>query len=267
MVAWNWKAGGAPTTDNLVAAGGTPTAGSVKINGANLGSALAGTIAATRLSASTTSGFSIVSYTGTGSAATISHGLSQAPDMVICKERSAVQQWINYQSPLGATKYLHLNAVDASVTNSTVWNDTEPTPSVFSVGTAVNCNESSGTYIAYAFHSIEGYSKVGSYTGNGDNDGTFVYTGFRPMWVMAKCSNASASWLMTDSVRFPYNVTQKPLFANESSAETDSSTYAIDILSNGFKCRGVNNNTNNSSGDTYIYLAFAESPFKTSNAR
>ena len=247
-VAWNWKGGGtaASNTD--------------------------GTITSS-VSANPTAGFSVLTYTGTGSNATVGHGLSSAPAMVIVKGRTASgsghsDYWFVYAEPMTVTNVLLLDTTGAAYTGgSAVWNSTAPTSSVFSIDSDTTTNESGRAYVAYCFSNIEGYSKVGSYTGNGNNDGTFVYTGFRPMWVMAKCSNASASWLMTDSVRFPYNVTQKPLFANETSAETDSSTYAIDILSNGFKCRGVNNNTNNSSGDTYIYLAFAESPFKTSNAR
>jgi len=247
-VAWNWKAGGTAVSNTD------------------------GTITSS-VSANTTAGFSIVSFDGNGtSGATVGHGLSQAPELIIVKGRnlsgsSASAGWVVYSKPVGNTKYLYLNESNAEATDSGRWNDTTPTASVFTLGDDGVVNTGSSPYIAYCFHSVDGYSKVGSYTGNGNNDGTFVHTGFRPMWVMAKCSNASASWLMTDSVRFPYNVTDDPLFANESSAETNSSTYAIDILSNGFKCRGVNNNTNNSSNDTYIYLAFAESPFKYSNAR
>ena len=271
-VAWNWKAGGAPTTDNLVAAGGTPTAGSVKIDGANLGSALAGTIAATRLSANTTSGASIVEFTGTATiSATFAHGLSVAPELVILKAPNQIDAWTvgfdagTSNSGFNAPMRLQTTGAQGSTDNG-FFDATNPSSTVVTLGQYTDVNSTSGM-IAYCFHSVEGYSKIGSYKGNGLTDGTFVYTGFRPMWVMAKCSDGSGSWLMTDSVRFPYNVTDDPLFANESSAETNSSTYAIDILSNGFKCRGVNNDTNNSSANVYIYLAFAESPFKTSNAR
>ena len=219
------------------------------------------------VSANTTAGFSIVSYTGTGANATVGHGLSQTPELIIFKNLPDTEDWIVYSEPVGSGGGLFLDHTNATDADGLYFNSTSPTSSVFTVGSQNRSNGSSNAMIAYAWHSVEGYSKVGSYTGNGVNDGTFVYTGFRPMWVMAKCTDGSGSWLMTDSVRFPYNVTDDPLFANESSAETNSSTYAIDILSNGFKCRGVNNDTNNSSGNVYVYLAFAESPFKTSNAR
>ncbi|MDP6770015.1 MAG: LamG domain-containing protein, partial [Anaerolineales bacterium] len=237
---WNWKAGGTASSNTD------------------------GTITSS-VSANTDAGFSIVSYTGNGtSGATVGHGLSETPECIITKNRNSTQYWIVQHSGLsGVTYNMYLQGADSQQNESQYTGKSSTTLTLN--GASVNTN--TNTYISYCFHSVDGYSKVGSYTGNGDNDGTFVYTGFRPMWVMAKCSNASASWLMTDSVRFPYNVTDDPLFANESSAETNSSTYAIDILSNGFKCRGVNNNTNNSSNDTYIYLAFAESPFKTANAR
>jgi len=244
---WNWKAG--TTFDPATA--GTVTTGSG--------------------SANATAGFSIVKYTGEAGSITVGHGLSQAPEMIIAKNLDGTYFWAGYHKDIGNTKSISINDSGAEYPEKT-WNDTTPSSTVFTLGASTETsahrfNYTGEDFIAYCFHSVEGYSKVGSYEGNGDNDGTFVYTGFRPMWVMAKCSDQSGSWLMTDSVRFPYNVTEDPLFANESSAETNSSTYAIDILSNGFKCRGVNNNTNNSSGDSYIYLAFAESPFKTSNAR
>ena len=246
-VAWNWKGGGTAVTNDD---------GSID----------------SEVSANTTAGFSIVSYTGTGSTTTIGHGLSQAPEFLVVKNRTTGStawqcgsDFIVHATPW--SRYITLSSVAAETNSTQMWNDTAPTSSVFTVEDAGDVNTNTDEYIAYCFHSVEGYSKVGSYTGNGDNDGTFVYTGFRPMWVMAKVADQSGSWLMTDSVRFPYIVTEDPLFANESSAETNSSTYAIDIVSNGFKCRGVNNNTNNSSNDTYIYLAFAESPFKTANAR
>ena len=247
MVSWNWKGGG-----TAVSNGDGDITSSV--------------------SANTTAGFSIVSYAGSGSAGdTVGHGLSQTPDLIIIKNRSAITNWV-VNSPLIDSTFvkwaMKLDLAEAISADTTIWNSTAPGASVFTLGTAGESNRNNpDNYMAYCFHSVEGYSKVGTYTGNGDNNGTFVYTGFRPMWVMAKCTDGSGSWLMTDSVRFPYNVTDDPLFADESSAETNSSTYAIDILSNGFKCRGVNNDTNNSSGNAYLYLSFAETPFKTSNAR
>ncbi|MCP4798988.1 MAG: hypothetical protein GY893_03480, partial [bacterium] len=246
-VSWNWKAGGTASSNSD---------GSITSS----------------VSANTTAGFSIVTYAGTGSAgATVGHGLSQTPDLIMIKNRTGITNWV-VNSPIinsGFTKWaMKLDITEAMSTDSTIWNNTAPTSSVFTLGTAGESNRNNpDNYVAYCFHSVEGYSKVGTYTGNGNADGSFVYTGFRPMWVMAKCTDGTASWLMTDSVRQPYNVTDDPLFANENSAETNSSTYAIDILSSGFKCRGVNNDTNNSDGNVYIYLAFAESPFKYANAR
>ena len=222
-----------------------------------------GSISST-VSASTTSGFSIVTYTGTGSVGTIGHGLGTAPSVVICKQRNATQQWINYHKAIGATKYLHLNATDASATSSTVWNDTDPTSSVFSVGTAVNCNGSGNTYVAYCFAEKKGFSKIGSYVGNGNADGAFIYTGFKPAMVIVKCSSAgSTDWIITDNKRGTFNPAGERLYPNLNSAEDASGDY-FNYFSNGFK---FNENVNlwNTSGATYIYMAFAEEPLVSSN--
>jgi len=265
FVSWNWKAGGATTADNSAGAGNTPTAGSVKIDGVNLGSALAGSIPATRLTANTTAGFSIVTYTGSGSNATVGHGLAISPDMVIVKNRTAgtTGAWLVYHSANTSapeTDYLRLNETNATADINSVWNDTAPTSSVFSIGTSSNVNTNTHTYLAYCFHSVEGYSKMGSYTGNGSTDGTFVYTGFRPAWVLIRPTIAS-QWLIMDSARNVFNPLDKRLFAEKSDAES-SATY-LDFLSNGFKFRysGAFN-----SNET-IYMAFAEAPFKYANAR
>jgi len=238
-VGWNWKANGA---------GSSNTDGSIT----------------STVSANTTSGFSIVTYTGTGSNATIGHGLNSAPSVVICKQLNATQQWINYHKAIGATKYLHLNASDASATSSTVWNDTDPTSSVFSVGTAVNCNGSGNTYVAYCFAEKKGFSKIGSYVGNGNADGAFIYTGFKPAMVIVKCSSAgSTDWIITDNKRGTFNPAGERLYPNLSSAEDASGDY-FNYLSNGFK---FNENVNlwNTSGATYIYMAYAEEPLVSSN--
>ena len=186
FASWNWLAGTAPTADNSAGAGATPTAGSVKINGSNLGSALAGTTAATRLSANTTNGFSIVSYTGTFAAATVGHGLSQKPELIIAKNLSASHSWTVGADVIDVAweeKLLLDTTAAKSATND--WNDTVPTATVFSVGVdSPRSNGDGNDMIAYCFHSVEGYSKVGSYTGNGNVNGTFVYTGFRPAYVM-----------------------------------------------------------------------------------
>ena len=266
IVAWDWKAGGGPTTDNVEAAGATPTAGSVKIDGSNLGSALAGTIAATRLSANTTSGFSIVKYTGTGSLATVAHGLSQAPELIIVKQIPTSSNWAVGATPVysGWTgRAGELNSTGAKSSSSDYWDDTPPSPSVFTIGTELNVNESGDELIAYIFHSVEGYSKVGSYEGNGNLDGTFVYTGFSPAFVMTKSVDSTSDWQMFDNKRVGYNVDNYELEANDVAAE-DTSTEFIDIVSNGFKNRDT---TDPNVAETYLYIAFAESPFKYSNAR
>jgi hypothetical protein len=215
------------------------------------------------VSANTTSGFSIVSYTGTGSNATVGHGLSSAPKMVIVKERDNANNWFVYHSSLGATKQLILQETDAEASFTATWNDTEPTSSVFSVGTNLGTNRSGGGLIAYCFAEKKGFSKFGSYTGNGNADGTFVYTGFKPAFVMVKRSNNTQGWYMLDNKRNTFNPEDKYLEANDSDAEA---TFTFcDFLSNGFKARVDNTGTGfNFSGDTYIYMAFAESPFVSS---
>jgi hypothetical protein len=238
-VAWNWKANGS---------GSANTDGSIS----------------STVSANTTSGFSIVTYTGTGANATIGHGLGTAPSVVICKQRNATQQWINYHKAIGATKYLHLNATDASATSSTVWNDTDPTSSVFSVGTAVNCNGSGSTYIAYCFAEKKGFSKFGSYTGNGEaSDNAFIYTGFKPAFVLIKATDVD-EWRIYDNKRAnPFNVIDVRLKANSSDAES-SGNNECDFLSNGIKIRS-NSGGVGSSGQEYIFMAFAEAPIVSSN--
>jgi hypothetical protein len=266
MVAWNWKAGGAPSADNSAGAGATPTANSVKIDGSNLGSALAGTIAATRLTANTEAGFSIVSYTGSGSNATVAHGLGVAPKWVIVKKRNGTADWDIWQQGMGdGTKYMVFTD-QALLTATNIWNSTIPTSSVFSVGTHTSTNNSSDTYIAYCFAEIEGYSKFGSYTGNGDADGPFVYTGFRPAWVMYKnISSASTDWIVKDSVRQTTNMMELGVRANKFIAE-ESSLNNVDFLSNGIKFLSTGSFANDNN-DEFIYMAFAEMPFKYANAR
>ena len=243
FVAWNWKANGS---------GSSNTNGSIT----------------STVSANVDAGFSIVSYTGNGvDGATIGHGLSSAPEMVIVKCRSAVKSWPVLMSGLVGTgnDTLYLNKTNAISSQTVVFPATLPTSSVFSVGTHQESNGSSDTYIAYCFHSVDGYSKVGSYTGNGVVDGTFVYTGFRPAFVLTKVTNAVDDWSIADSSRSPDNVAGESLRPNSNSAE--DSAADIDILSNGFKVRQADSHRINFSGDTFIYIAFAETPFKYSNAR
>jgi len=277
-VAWNWKAGGTPTADNSAGAGATPTAGSVKIDGANLGSALAGTIPATRLSANTTAGFSIIEYTGDGNGdATFAHGLSTSPDMVIIKNLDDTKGWMVWTPDLGSsggdcTYLLSLEGTGgvANWCEDTIrLNGTTKVQIASSSGGSTFgwVNQTGVDYISYCWNSIEGYSKVGSYTGNADADGPFIYTGFKPAFTIVKLySHASYGWVMMDDARDTYNVMAANLRANTSAAETDGSEMTVDYTSNGFKIRNTNNAANGSSY-SYIYLAFAESPFKTSNAR
>ena len=245
-VAWNWKA------DN--------TSGSSNTDGS-----ITSTVAA-----NVDAGFSIVAWTGTASAGTIGHGLSQTPDMIIVKNRSAVTAWPVWNSNLGSTSHMFLNTTASEETTypTEYWNNTAPTSSVFSVGTWQVINGSSDNMIAYCFHSVEGYSKFGSYTGNGSSDGTFVYTGFTPKFVMWKeYAHSGNNWQISDTARTPYNVSQAALFSNLSNAEDTQTKRRVDILSNGFKLRDGADGDNNYSGFSYIYMAFAETPFKYTNAR
>jgi len=210
-------------------------------------------------------GFDIVSYTGDGSNRTISHSLSAVPEVIIIKCISAdARSWTSYHAPLGNGKHMTLNETDAEATASTSWNDTTPTTSVFSLGTSNNVNDNTETHIAYCFAPKQGFSKFGSYTGNGNADGAFVYTGFRPAWVMIKQTSASGEgWHMLDNKRSGVNGDMERLLANSNNAETSYAGY-LDLLSNGFKTR-INDSGVNTSGGTYIYMAFAEAPFVNSN--
>jgi len=239
-VAWNWKANGA---------GSSNTAGSIT----------------STVSANTTSGFSIVTWTGTGSAATVGHGLGVAPSMIIVKVRNkSGDNWGVYHSSIGNTGGLLLNLTNATGTNIGYWNNTSPTSSVFSVGSFFN---TAFDYVAYCFAPVADYSAFGSYTGNGSTDGPFVYTNFRPEFVMIKCSSAGSTfWVIQDGARSPSNAAPQRLFPNASDAEVATSVGDIDILSNGFKIRNTSGSWNTSAA-TYIYAAFAESPFKYALAR
>ena len=222
-----------------------------------------GSINTTATSANTTAGFSISTYTGTGSAATIGHGLGIAPKMIIVKKRvvGTDDAWIVWHASLpGANYYLNLNDTGAQDTSVNYWNNTLPTSAVFSVGASNGTNENTKTFVAYCFAEIPGYSSIGSYTGNGNSSGPFVYTGFKTAFILIK-SVGVEEWSMTDSTRDPTNrTTTRNLIANASTAEADPATRAIDYLSNGFKIRNTNS-AHNSSGVVYTYVAFAENPF------
>jgi hypothetical protein len=244
-VGWAWNAGGSTVTNT------------------------SGTISA-QVRANTTSGFSIVTYTGNGSAgATIGHGLGVAPSMIIIKCRnSGAVSWGVYHASVGNTAGLYLNLDFAAATTSIFWNNTSPTSSVFSVGNWGGVNGNTDTYVAYCFAPVAGYSAFGSYTGNGSADGPFVYTGFRPAFVLGKASagtNAAGSnWFIVDLKRNTYNVMDLRLFPNLNFAENTQNV--LDFTSNGFKIR-TTNTAENTNGMTVVYMAFAENPFKYSLAR
>jgi hypothetical protein len=237
-VAWNWKANGSGSSNTD------------------------GTINTTATSANVDSGFSIITYSGNGtSGATIGHGLSKAPEFFTVKRRSSGgDDWQTYYGD--NTDFLRLNSYVATSDNAAIWNDTSPSSSVITLGNHAEVNSSGETYVCYAWHSVDGYSSVGTYTGNANADGTFVYTGFRPMWVMVKRTTSNHDWDIYDSKRSTFNAMDDRLRANDNTAEADGGD--IDFTSNGFKLRQTGNG--NGSGD-YIYLAFAETPFKYSNAR
>lgn len=218
-----------------------------------------------------TQGFDIVTYTGTGANATVGHGLGVAPSMIIVKGRTgAATSWLVYHQFMNATPaagYLVLNTTAAYAALSTVWNSTSPTSSVFSVGTNASTNANTINYVAYLFAEVAGFSRFGSYTGNGSADGPFVFCGFRPRFVLFKRTDSSTNgnWMLLDSVRDTYNVEEKVLFANLSNAEATGGQ--ADFLSNGFKIRTGAGSNVNESGGTYIFAAFAENPQKFALAR
>jgi len=238
IASWNWKANGA---------GSANTDGSINT---------------TATSVSTTSGFSIVKYTGGGASATIGHGLGVAPKVIMIKCTDSTDKWIVYHNSIGNTKYLVLNDTDAETTDSAHFNNTSPTNSVFSVGTSGATSGNGQHFIAYCFAEKTGYSKFGSYVGNDVADGTFVYCGFKPAFVMLKKSSQTSDWLICDSKRNTSNVVNKKLFPNTNG--TEDSYDVSDFVSNGFKIR-TTSGAINASGQTYIYMAFAEAPLVGTN--
>ena len=214
-----------------------------------------------KVSANTTAGFSIVSYTGTGSAATVGHGLGATPKMIIVKNLDSSEKWGVWHTGIDADEYLGLNQTNAKATNTAIWNNTLPTSSVFSVANNARTG-GSDNYVAYCFADVKGYSKFGTYTG-GSNP--FVYLGFKPSWVMIKRTNANGtSYVMHDNKRNPFNRVDERIWVDLTNAATISSSYDIDFLSNGLKIISTNSLVN-TSGGSYIYMAFAESPFVNSN--
>jgi len=238
-ILWGWKSGGSASSNS---------------NGSITSS----------VSASTDAGFSIVSYTGNGSAgATIGHGLGAIPQVYILKNRSSSAGWTSYFEPLGATKFLQLDTTGAAGTTADAFNNTSPTSSVFSIGTDTSTNNNTDNFIAYCFAEKKGYSKIGSYVGNGSLDAPFIYTGMKVSWLLIKETTQTRNWVLYDNKRVGYNPNQYEFLPDTSNAE-DTSTTKVDLLSNGFKIRS-SHSTVNQSGETYIYMAFAESPFVTSS--
>ena len=234
---WNWKMG---TTSGLT--GGTITPSSYSI--------------------SATAGQSVIAYTGNDTAgATIPHGLGVTPGLIICKRLDGADNWWVHIESFTGPQYIALNYGNAVSTATTVWNDTLPTDTVFSIGTDSGINASGGTFIAYCFAPVTGYSSFGSYTGNGNADGPFVYTGFRPAYLLLK-ADATAAWRISDNKRLGYNVDNNDLEANSTAVEGTDDNF--DIVSNGFKIRrdvaGLN-----TAGGKNLYMAFAEFPLVSSN--
>jgi len=246
FVAWNWKAGTSFTNDASATGIGTiDSAGSVNTN----------------------SGFSIVSWTGTGSAGTIKHGLSTVPKMIIVKTRSTSNIWSVYHVGLGNTHYMQLNEPDTATDNDTYWSDTTPTSSVFSVGTASGVNGNGVTNIAYCFADVQGYSKITDYLGNGNANGPYIHLGFSPAFIIIK-KYGSGAWNIKDnrrrtaSVSTGGNLTEAVLLANSTAADQDAN--GIDFTANGFKIKSTGGDVN-TANNAYIYMAFAEEPFVASN--
>ena len=244
FIAYNWKANGAGSSNSD------------------------GNITST-VSANTTAGFSIVKYSGNsggnGYSATIGHGLGTAPSMVVVKCITNSDGWFTYHkgnTSAPQTDFLRLDNTDATADLAGMWYDTAPTSSVFTVGTDGGVNQVGRDYIAYCFAEKTGYSKFGSYTGNGNANGTFIYTGFKPSFIIAKKTNSTGNWVIVDTKRDGYNGANDTLSTN--ATDTESGGNRFDIYSNGFKARSTSSYSN-SSGDTFIYIAFAEAPLVGSN--
>ena len=248
-VAWNWKVGTSFTNDaSSTSIGDIDSAGRV----------------------STDAGISLCTWTGNGSnSQTVKHGLSTAPEFIFTKARGqGTYGWVTYDAINGAGKYLTLNNTHGAVSDTGMWSNTAPTSSVFSLsngGNTVATNPNTITMMAWCFHSVKGYSKIGSYSGNGSTDGPFIYTGFKPSFYLWKRTNGASNWFIVDNKRDAFNETDAGLFPDSNAAESIGNGYnGVDFLSNGIKVRQANSDINNSSG-TYLFMAFAENPFVNSN--
>ena len=236
--AWQWQAGQGTTSTNT-----------------------SGTITST-VSVNITAGFSIVAYGGTVASQTIGHGLGVAPSLIIVKSRTASSGWNVYSASLGATQYLSLNGSAGATTDTTYWNSTAPTSSVFTIGSAFPSGQN---FIAYCWTPIAGYSAFGSYTGNGSTAGPFIYTGFQPRFILQKRTDTTSNWRIWDTARTPYNNMSSVMYPDVTDAEYTATTQNINVLSNGFSPQ-TTAVAINGSGGTYIYAAFAANPFKYSLA-
>ena len=243
-VAWNWLAGGSASSNS---------------NGSITSS----------VSANTDAGFSIVSYTGNGgSSATVGHGLTTAPDVIWLKNRSAGEGWVSfYDTPtMGPTKFVTFNSTGAAATSSGEWNNTAPTNTVFTIGNQGRVNTNTHNYIAYCFHNVDGYSRVGSYEGNSNADGPTINCGFRPAFIIFKNSEFAELWVIFDNKRDVGNLVDLPLYPNLTNSESAASSRGVDFLSSGFKIRGTDTSVNRT-GDSHLYVAFADQPFKYANGK
>jgi len=238
MVSWAWKANAGSTSSN--------TDGSIT----------------STVQANQDAGFSIVTYTGTGSAGTIGHGLGVAPKVVLVRARSRISSWIMFHKD-GSTSdddYFILQGTFAKASQAGLWNNQYPSSTVFGASTDLWLNNNADTYVAYCFAEKQGYSKFGSYVGNGSTNGSFIYTGFKPAMIITKKRDQVSNWTIYDNKRDPFNVADKVLLPNANNA--DQTVINFDFVSNGFKCR--NSGSENENGTTFIYMAFAENPFTTS---
>ena len=242
LVSWNWKANGGTTSSN--------SDGTISSN----------------VTVNSTAGFSIVKFTGTGSNATVGHGLGVAPACVIIKCTNDAQNWRVYHRGMDATApedyALILNNTTTRDDDNTAFNDTAPTSTTFSIGTSATINQNGNIMIAYCFAEKKGFSKFGSYEGNGNVDGTFIYTGFKPAFVIQRETGNTRDWTMIDNKRSPFNVMDERLVPNENAAEVTNND--TDFVSNGFKCRRDQTNTNGAGG-SYIYMAWAANPLVGTN--
>ena len=240
-MAWQWKANGGTTSSD---SNGDQTS---------------------TVQANTTAGFSIATFAASSSAGqTVGHGLGSAPDFYIWKSRARDDNWYIYHRSAGAGGYLRLNTTNALTSNTNVWSNTDPSSTViYYGGNSLTANNEN--HVLYSFKSIKGYSKFGIYTGNGNADGSFVYTGFKPAWVMIKTSSGTKGWHIHDDKRPSYNPATNKLSAESNDAESKGAECTLDLLSNGFKCRS-GDNEQNGDGDTYVYAAFAKHPFTSSKS-